>query len=219
VTEVPSLPFVYFNPYLRTNHKGFQVIYTDPIPLRVLPHETVQVPVRAPESAFVLATGPAVLERQTSWTPPGIGTSAALLLTPPAACVVWYLCWRRLYPDAARQASQRRSRAARRALQMLRAARRIDAEPRAERTAAILTGYLQERLDLTIAEPTPREVAVLFAERGCSPAVTAHAVHLFEACDRARFLPAAASEQVDLTDAAVPFILSVEEATCSVGHS
>jgi hypothetical protein len=219
VTEVPGLPFVYFNPYLRTVRKGFQVIYTDPIPLRVLPRETVQVPVRAPENAFVVATGSAVLERQTLWTPPRIGPAAALLLSPPAVCIVWYLCWRRLYPDAARQASQRRSRAARRALQMLRTARRLDAEQRAERTASILTGYLQERLDLTVAEPTPREVAALFAQRDCSPALTAQAIHLFEACDRARFLPVAASEPVDLADAAVPFILAVEEETCSLGHS
>ncbi|HEY7424978.1 MAG TPA: hypothetical protein VH682_12175, partial [Gemmataceae bacterium] len=33
VTEVPGLPFVYFNPYLLTASKGFQVLYTDPIPL------------------------------------------------------------------------------------------------------------------------------------------------------------------------------------------
>ena len=112
VTAIPSLPFVYFNPYLLTATKGFQVLYTDPIPLHVLPHETVQVPVQAPESALALATGPEVLERQTPWTPPSIGTCVVLLLVPPLGCIAWYLLWRRLYPDAARLASQRRSRAA-----------------------------------------------------------------------------------------------------------
>jgi hypothetical protein len=219
VTEVPSLPFVYFNPYLLTASKGFQVIYTDPIPLSVLPHESVQVAVQAPENAFVLATGPAVLERQTLWTPPGIGTSVALLLAPPAGCFIWYLCWRRLYPDAARQASQRRSRAARQALQLLQAARRLNAEQRAERTAALVTGYLQERLELDVAEPTPREIAVLFGQRGCSPALTEQGVRLFETCDRARFLPTAQFGKTDLIDDAVSFILTVEEETCSVSHS
>ena len=210
VTEVPSLPFVYFNPYLLTASKGFQVIYTDPIPLRVLPHETVQVPVQAPESAFSLATGPAVLERQRLWSPPGIGMSLALLLTPPLGCVVWYLCWRRLYPDAARQASQRRSRAARQALPMLQAARRLDYAARVNRIAAIVAGYLQQRLDLAVAEPTPREIAALFEQRGFSSALTAQAVHLFEACDSARFLPAAEVQETNLTDAAEAFILAVE---------
>src|SRR5262249_48059418 len=54
VRAIPSLPFVYFNPYLLTARKGFQVLYSDPIPLRVLPHETVQLPIQAPERAFVL---------------------------------------------------------------------------------------------------------------------------------------------------------------------
>src|SRR5579875_55365 len=35
IPEIPGVPFVYFNPYLLTASKGFQVLYTDPIPLRV----------------------------------------------------------------------------------------------------------------------------------------------------------------------------------------
>ncbi len=89
VTEVPSFPFVYFNPYLRTVSKGFQVIYTDPIPLQVLPHEAVQVPVQAPDSAFQLATGPGLLDRQAAWTPPAMATILVILLMPP-------ICMRRL---------------------------------------------------------------------------------------------------------------------------
>jgi hypothetical protein len=219
VRDIPSVPFVYFNPYLLTASKGFQVVYTDPIPLRVLPHKTVQIPVQAPERAFVLATGPAVLERQRLWTPPGLATTLALLLTPPLGCFVWYLIWRWLYPDAARLASQRRSRAARQALHALHAARRLDAATRAERTAAIVVGYLQQRLDLSIAEPTPPEVGVLFAQYGCSPVLTEQAVRFFEACDAARFLPAGASASFDLHASALPFILAVEEATCPAAHS
>jgi tetratricopeptide (TPR) repeat protein len=211
VREIPSLPFVYFNPYLLTASKGFQVLYTDPIPLRVLPHETVQVPVQGPESAFVLATAPAVLERQTPWTPPSLGTMAMLLLAPPLGCVAWYLLWRRLNPDAARLASQRRSRAARRALHALHAARRLDADACAARTAAIVAGYLQERLDLAIAEPTPREVALLFAHHGFSPALTEQAAGFFETCDRARFLPGGTGvSPAELQDAAIRLILAVE---------
>ncbi|MGH7172826.1 MAG: hypothetical protein ACRELG_21305, partial [Gemmataceae bacterium] len=219
VTAIPSLPFVYFNPYLLTASKGFQVLYTDPIPLHVLRHETVKVPVQAPESAFGLATGPEVLERQTPWAPPRIGTCVVLLVAPPLGCIVWYLVWRRLYPDAARLASQRRSRAARRALQALHAARRLNAEARAARTVAIVVSYLQQRLDLTIAEPTPREVALLFAQQACSSALTEQAVRFFEACDSARFLPMAESTPFPLHDVATQLILAVEKETCPASHS
>lgn len=218
VHEIPSLPFVYFNPYLLTARKGFQVLYTDPIRLRVLPHETVQVPVQGPENAFMLAAGPAVLQRQTPWTPPRWGTIAALLLTPPLGCLIWFLLWRRMYPDAARLANQRRSHAARRALNALRAARRLNAENRAARTAAIVAGYLQQRLDLACAEPTPHEVASLFAQHGFSSALTEQAIVFFETCDRARFLPVDSGSGVsptELPDSAFQFILAVEAETCS----
>jgi hypothetical protein len=225
VRAIPSLPFVYFNPYLLTASKGFQVLYTDPIPLHVLPHETVQVPIQAPERAFVLETGPAVLERRTPWAPPRLGSILALLLSPPLACIAWYLVWRRLYPDAARLASQQRSGAARRALQALHAVRRLDAQTRAARTTAIVAGYLQQRLDLTIAEPTPHEIALLFAQHDYSPALTEKAIHFFDRCDRARFLPAEGGSNgtsispVELHDSAIQFILAVEVETCPTHHS
>jgi hypothetical protein len=221
VREIPSLPFVYFNPYLLTASKGFQVIYTDPIPLQVLPHETVEVPLQAPESAFMLTTGPVVLERQTEWTPPGLGAIMALLAGPPLGCVVWYLVWRQLYPDAARLASQRRSGAARRALQTLQGVRRLDPQTRAARTAAIVADYLQQRLDLTIAEPTPREAALLFTQQGCSSTLTERAVQFFETCDQARFLPTADNDlsSAELQDSAVQLILTVEEELCPAPRS
>jgi hypothetical protein len=215
VHEIPSVPFVYFNPYLLTASKGFQVLFTDPIPLRVLPPETVHVPVEGPESAFVLAAGPAVLERQTPWTPPGPGTIAVLLLVPPLGCLAWYLLWQRLYPDAARLASQRRSRAARRALHALRTAQRLDATARTSRIAAVVAGYLQQRLDSAIAEPTPREIALLLAQHGFSSGLTEQAIRFFETCDRARFQPGGAGvSPLELQNAAVRLILALEEETC-----
>ena len=89
----------------------------------------------------------------------------------------------------------------------------------AEVIAAIVAGYLQQRLDLAVAEPTPREIAALFEQRGFSSALTAQAVHLFEACDSARFLPAAEVQETNLTDAAEAFILAVEEEMCPVASS
>jgi hypothetical protein len=225
VRALPSLPFVYFNPYLLTASKGFQVLYTDPIPLQVLPHEKVQLPIQAPEQVFVLAMGPGVLDRQTPWTPPQLGAILGLLLMPPVACVAWYLVWRRIYPDTARMASQQRSGAARRALQAIHALRRLDAQTRAARTTAIVAGYLQQRLDLTIAEPTPHEVALLLSQHDYSPALTERAAQFFDTCDRARFLPAddvtsgSDLSPVELHDSAIQLILAVEEETCPTPHS
>ncbi|GEM_PF-583449 len=230
IREIPGVPFVYFNPYLLTASKGFQVLYTDPIPLRVLPHETVQVPVQGPESAFVLVRGPAVLERQRPWTPPHLGTILVLLLAPPLGCIVWHLLWQRLYPDAAYLASQRRSRAARRALQALRSAPRLALSPllqveegkgrdSAARIATIVADYLQQRLDLTLAEPTPREVALLFAQHGFSSALTEQAARFFEICDRVRFQPGETDVSPgELQNAAIRLILAVEgERPTSIG--
>jgi hypothetical protein len=225
VRAIPSLPFVYFNPYLLTASKGFQVLYTDPITLHVLPHEKVQVPIKAPEGAFVLATGPAVLERQSPWTPPQLGSILALLTAPPLGCIAWYLLWRRLYPDAARVATQQRSGAARRAVQALHSLRRLDPHARAARTTAIMAGYLQQRLDLTIAEPTPDEIALLFAQHDFSADLTERATRLFDLCDRARFLPAESGNgvsgepTVQLHDSAIQLILAVEEEKCLTPHS
>jgi len=214
VQEVPSLPFVYFNPYLLTANKGLQLLYTDRIPLRVLPHESVKLPVQAPERAFGIATGDSVLQRRTSWVIPSLGTCVTLFLTPPFVCFVWYICWRRLYPDAARQANQRRSRAARQALQQLQNVRRFPTEARATQITAIVSDYLHQRLEMNIAEPTPREIAVFCAQQGCSTALTEQAVRFFEASDSARFLPRASEVSLDLQVAAVRLILAVEEETC-----
>jgi hypothetical protein len=210
VSEIPSLPFVFFNPNIRPASKGFQVIYTDPIPLHVLPHEVVPVPVQAPESAFVLATGPGLLVRQNDWTPPGTGTCGVLLLLPPILCAGWYACWRWRYPDTARQVRQRRSRAARQAIQRLSAARRLQPARCADVATAIVAGYLHERLDLAIAEPTPREISGLFQRYPFPPSLSQQAVHFFQACDEVRFRPAPSTDALKLPDSAMQLILAVE---------
>src|SRR5262249_13348523 len=148
VTEVPGLPFVYYRPDIPFPAKRCQVPYTDPIPLTVGGPEAVGVPVRAPEGAFALATGPGGLARQAPGRPPGPAAAGAIVLGPPLACAVWYFGWRRRYPDAGRQARQRRSRAARQALQALRGADPLPPGPQAERAAGAVAEYLRQRFDL-----------------------------------------------------------------------
>jgi hypothetical protein len=214
VTEVPGLPFAFYNPAIRPASRGFQVVYTDPIPLRVGKHAVFAVPLEAPASAYQLATGPDLLAERTPWRVPGPAWLALLLAAPPALGAAWYAGWRRLNPDAALRALRRRSRAARLALEALRGARRLPAEQQAVRAAAAVAGYLRERLDLTVAEPTPGEAAALLKGRGLSAGLTEQAAHFFERCDAARFLPAHEAPGADLAEEASRVVLAVEAETC-----
>ncbi len=214
VTKVPGLPFAFYNPAIRPASRGFQVVYTDPIPLQVSEHAVYAVPLQAPEFAYQLATGPELLAERTPWRLPGPAWLALLLAAPPLLCAAWYAGWRRLNPDAARRAAQRRSRAARLALEALRGARRVPAEQQAVRAAAAVSDYFRERLDLTVAEPTPAEVAGFLKGKGLSVGLTEQAAHFFEQCDVARFLPAPEGQGADLADEASRVILAVEAETC-----
>jgi chloramphenicol-sensitive protein RarD len=213
VAEIPGIPFVYYNPDIPQESKRFQVWNTDPIPLKVRPRAEVAVPVPAPASAFEIATGPAVLSHRTSLGVPGPILLVVLLLAPPLGGAAWYLCWRRLYPDAARRAQQHRSRAANRALRLLHEARRLAPPASAEAVAAAVTGYLHGRLDLGPNEPTPAEAQAHLRGPAGLADLGAQAADFYRACDAARFLPAGGGDR-DLVDEAVRFILAVEAATC-----
>jgi hypothetical protein len=210
VTEVPGLPFVFYNPDIRPADKAFQVLYTDPIPLTVREPAAVPVPVQGPEDAFTVATGPEVLARRVRWGLPGSGVLVGLLAGPPLACAAWYLCWRRLNPDAARIAEQHRSRAARRALHRLEAATRLPPEEQAARAGAAVTDYLQERLELGPNEPTPAEARAHLLGRGWSAELAEQTEAFYRACDAGRFLPAGGS---GLAAEGARLVLTLEAAT------
>jgi hypothetical protein len=212
VAEVPSFPFGFFNPDIRPASRGFQVIYTDPIPLRVGAAELAPVAVRAPASAYAVATGPAVLARQSPWQAPGAVTLVTLLAAPPLLGVVWYLAWRRDHPAGARQLRRRRSRAAREALEALRGVERRPPRAQAEHVERAVAGYLRQRLDLPPEEPTATEVALFFVRHGYPLDLAAQAEKFFLACDAARFRPPApGAPPTDLTAAAARLVLAVEE--------
>jgi hypothetical protein len=213
VKEVPGLPFVYYDPDLRPAARAFQVLYTDPIQLRVRPRSAVAVPLQAPAGAQRLEPAVDVLARAARWPTLGPAALAAIILLPPLGCLVWYWYWRRLNPDDARLAHRRRSRAARRALQHLAGLGRTPPERRAVLVPAAVTGYLHERLDLAAAEPTPAEAREHLVRRGCPEALAAQAADFYQAADKARFVPGTADGS-DLPALAEQFILAVEAATC-----
>jgi hypothetical protein len=219
VAAVPCVPFVFFNPEIQYPRKGFQVAYTDPIPLTVRPHKVYAVPLDAPDNLLKLAAGADLLASQQPWGPPSPWAVAFLLLAPPALCAVWYFAWRRLYPDAAGLARQRRSLAARRALQSLDGIGRLSPDQRAARVAAVVAAYMRGRCDAAAVELSPTEAADCLQGAGCSPALAASAAALFRDCDAARFAREGSRLVADLPASGRRFILDVEAETWAVSRS
>jgi hypothetical protein len=205
IDEVPRLPFVFYNPDVRPAERGFQVIWTDAVPLTVTAPEPI-IPVDTFSAGITsLATGPVVLADRSRWAGPGPALLVGVLAGPPLLCLVWYAAWRRLYPDAAQRALQQRSRAARRALAALRTARRLAGKARGEAVAAAVVGYLRERFDLPVAEPTPEEAADWLRRYGRDGD---EVKRLLLNCTAERFGPGGAG---DLVAAARQFIATTED--------
>jgi hypothetical protein len=141
-----------------------------------------------------------------------------LVLAPPAACMAWWLVWRRRYPDVARRSQQQRSRAARRTLHSLQQVRNLSGQPLATRAAAVMTQYLHERFDLAIHEPTPAEVREHLAKRSMPEELAKSLADYYRLCDAARFLPDH-NTQPTLVAQASQLILAVEDTLCSLPPS
>jgi hypothetical protein len=214
VQEIPTFHFSYFRPGF-----GYQDRYTEPVELHVRPRPEVKVtdidhsstPFPPLDGAAHLVEGAVVLRHEEPWAPPSLPILGLLLAAPPLACLCWSLVWRQLYPDAARQARRRRSRAGRLALQELTRAARETSSAHAEGAVRIVSRYLRDRLSLPTAEPTPMETATYLKQAGCSSTLVDRAGSFYHLCDRARFAPDAETRPVEVTNAAVQLVLAVEE--------
>jgi len=209
VKQIPAVPFVFFKPHLIPPELGYQTDYSRPIALQLIPRAIVQAqPAPMPDQVYELMEGPELLRNDRALPSPGPAAVLLLLLAPPALCAGWYITWRRLYPDAARLAHRRRSRAARQALEALHAATNEDGAPKT--TAAVLANYLRQRADLTAAEPTAAEVADHLQRSGFSSLLAARVAEYFRKCDAARFGPEPLRSGTDFVPAAVELILALE---------
>jgi hypothetical protein len=153
---------------------------------------------------FHVATGPEVLRTpfvpcQWAWLAVG--------LFGPLAAGAWFLVWRRIYPDAARMAHIRRSRAARRALDAIRKSGRT-LDPPATIAAAVLS-YLRTRFPLPESAVTPSEIAGELTEAQVPSEVAEDIADVFRACDHARFAPPG-DRGASLADAAEAAIARLE---------
>jgi hypothetical protein len=156
IDEVPGIAFCFHVPDLQTASRPFMTRYTDFLEIKVTAKQRSDVDVKGPDWLFAW-NGDQLL---TTRAPPALPhplVMVGLTALPVIGCVVWYRVWGRLYPDAVRQVTLRRSRAARRALaDLTRLHSPLDRESAAA-ASHVLARYLRERLDQLQAEPTPRE--------------------------------------------------------------
>ncbi len=223
VKDLPDIPFYYFDPsvdpngYQKTYAEGIALTVTEPVrQIEVIP----PVPLPAgPASLYRIGEGSTLLRQDTGEVWPGTFFLVLLLVGPPAACLVWWVIWQRLYPDAVRAARQRRSRAARHALKALRTVTQLPPEKQGRQVEQVLTTYLQERMDLTIVEPTPNEVANHLQRNGISEGVRNQIVELYRSCDAFTYGEGTYSAPPSLSKGAGEVILALENEPCLAQRS
>ncbi|MDB5307337.1 MAG: hypothetical protein JWO38_1539 [Gemmataceae bacterium] len=187
VTAVPGLDFWYDtgvkvgNPFQKARARGRTIT----VVAAVKPSPPA-VPLVAPDHLLAVAAGPRVLDREPFAAGPGAWL--VLAAAAPLAAVGWYAAWRQVYPDAARLARIRRSRAVRRAMDAIRRAGRA-ADP-AGVIATALLGYLRTRFPLPPGAETPAEVGEGLRAAGLPAETAGEAVAVLRRCDEARFAPA-----------------------------
>jgi hypothetical protein len=209
VVRIPPLGFSYYRPNPDRQQRGhYLTMFAEEIDLKVKPvtikKTEASKPITAPDFLFQQAVGPGLLHHESLFILPSPGVLVLLLLAPPAAAALWYVVWRRLYPDAAQRARIRQSRAAREALRALEKIvtptpalphheggkiASADERTRVVRIAAITAHYLRQRFDLRSVEPTPAEVVGHLRAIGAPEALIDEAEQFFLTADVARFAP------------------------------
>jgi hypothetical protein len=185
VDRVPTLAFHYHNPaapldrqFPLTTAREVRIVVTGPR----LKAEAPPMPLGEPDWLLAYTPRPVSLMRP-AFT--GEWTWFAIALGGPLAGLAWFIAWRRIYPDGARLARMRRSRAARRATDAIHRASRTPEPPAAIRAAVL--SYLRARFPLAPAATTPTEIGVALADQGLEAVEVEAVVEFFRACDAERF--------------------------------
>jgi hypothetical protein len=185
VAQVPSLDFYFFNLAAPPGKNPFRLTRADAVDITVTePPPPVPTPMTEADRLFHVSTGPEVL--RAPFVPCRWAWLAAALFGPLAA-LAWFRAWRWVFPDAAKMAQLRRSRAARRAAGAIRRAHRTPDPPAA--IASAVLGYLRTRFPLPESAATPSEIAAALVEAQVPSEVAGQVEGLFRDCDRARFAP------------------------------
>jgi hypothetical protein len=200
VHQIPPVRFVYYCPGVIPPEKGYRSTYAAAIPIKVRPREQVGSgdvtgpgeSLERPEDLLTFVEDPAVvLRRERPLELPGLWAILGALLVPPVAWLLWLAWARRSEADAL--VRKRTSRAAREALQALRAQQQKLVEltdgyqEAASRAATIFGEYVVQRSGGPAAELTAGELALRLEQSGAAPMATAKAAEWFRTCDHARF--------------------------------
>ena len=186
VTKVPSLDFYFANPGLKDKGKEqFMKTVARWVPITVTavaPKPRQVIPLEGDADLFRHAEGGEFVMLGREPFAPSAGLWWLLFVGVPALALLWFLAWRRVYPDAARLSRIRRGRAARRATDAIRRAARTP-DPAGTVAAAVL-GYLRARHPLPVGAETPGAIGDALRDAGHPDDGV---VRFFRRCDEARF--------------------------------
>jgi hypothetical protein len=180
---LPPVRYASFDP----QRKAYIIEETPPLPLSVRPPDKPAAVPRRPYPPGAVPdrlqpTGLSAESLQPAAVWPSRAVLLAVLLVPPLACgALWLWRWR-LGVRAGGELARRASSAAGAALRMLRHAD-------AEQVGAAVLAYLERRWHITLAEPTPAEVAQALREVEVPAPTIAAAEELVRRWDAARFAP------------------------------
>ena len=208
IKAIDGIKFICFDPAYG-EEKGFITIAVDPISLTVKPKVDQPSEIELPDAFAALASFYEISQVDVLATPEApVGIAywhaAIVLAIAPILCVIIAFAYRRSFPDAAAQLQRIRTSAAERALSEL----RTSTVP-----AAVVVGYLRDRLDFAGAAPTPAEVARFLDQRGFDRALCEQARQFFAACDRVRFATGS-NEDASLNQQAAQLVKALENARC-----
>ena len=208
VSEIPSVPFLFYNPDFTPPERGYQLLYAEPIPLRVRPPEKLGPAPDYPPSVMEPVSASQLTRWGGRWRPDGRAALLALL-GPPVLCLLGWWIWQRCFPDAARLAALRKQHAFRQALDALQRTPR-ESRPAAEHLVAVLTAYLRARYPLRGETPTPAEVAATLRPSVATELVE-RVTRWWQQADAVRF---GRQEQGLSVDEVRELLRDLEEAAC-----
>ena len=189
VTEVPGLLFRYYNPRTETGDLNidFPTTRSRSLPLEVRPIERPPPPIEPltiPPLCESFSSGSSVLHPQDplkGW----LRLLPLLLLLPPVIAVGWVILWRAIFPDQARLARKKQSRAAKQALRELAGISALKPEGTTQ-VVNLLLRYLHERFALPSWRVFPKELSEWLPDR-ISPEHLADLEAILHELDARRF--------------------------------
>lgn len=157
IKSVPDVSFVFYTRKSGQDPGGYDEAFVPEKKITVVKPRKPERRLNLNPQVLQFPDSDKLLQRTISWSPPGVQTIVLFLLAPLMGCALWWYVWQRLYPDEARRAQHRHSRAAKRALSMLHRLPRENVYAQAKHVSRALIQYLQERWDLPIQFATSEE--------------------------------------------------------------